>query len=167
MKQKKTIKSHPKQLSLAAPPSETEYEADFFKWTKCQANFLKKRQLDKLDIENLIEEIESLGRSDKRALRSLLNVLLVHLLKKKFQPEGQGNSNSWDSSIFNSTKQIQYLLQESPSLKSELKKMYQDVYEDARHQASFETTLEISIFPEKCPWLVKELFPNLEKKYDN
>lgn len=62
------------------------YEKDFFKWTKTQANHLKKKEFSKLDIENLIEEIKSLGRSEKRAIKSYLANLLLDLLKIECQP---------------------------------------------------------------------------------
>lgn len=168
MKTKKIIrKSNPKRLAISAPASakeELEYDKDFFKWTKTQVNLLKNRNLDKLDVDNLIEEIESLGRNDKRTLRSQTTRLLMHLLKQKYQPEGQGNSNSWSSSISNATREIKYLIEDSPSLKNELIKMYQKAYEDARQDASIETLLDIKIFPEECPWTIEELFPEMSKK---
>jgi Domain of unknown function DUF29 len=162
---KKTFKSNPKRLSIStSPKKELEYDNDFFKWTKTQVNLLKKRSLDKLDIDNLIEEIESLGRNDKRTLRSQANRLLMHLLKQKYQPEGQGNSNSWNSSILNATREIKYLLEDSPSLKNELRKMYPKAYEDARQDASIETCLDIKNFPKECPWAIEDLFPDLYPK---
>jgi hypothetical protein len=157
---KKSVKSNPKRLSLFAPPSfrkKLEYDKDFFKWTKTQAGLLKKRKLEDLDIDNLIEEIESLGRSDKRALRSHLIILLMHLLKKKYQPTGQGNSSSWDASIENSALEINLILEDSPSLKKELKLIYENSYAYARKKAAIETRLNIKTFPEKCPWEIQEI----------
>ena len=57
----------------------TTYTQDFYGWTQDQANLLRTGRLSDLDIENLIEEIETMGRSEKRALESRLNVLLMHL----------------------------------------------------------------------------------------
>lgn len=165
-KTKKTVKSNPKKLSVSVPISikeELEYDTDFFKWTKTQANLLKKGKLEDLDIDNLIEEIESLGKNDKRSLRSYIIVLLMHLLKQKYQPEKQKNSTSWQSSITNANRQIKMLIQDSPSLKNELIKIYPEAYEDAREDAAIETKLEIKTFPKECPWKIYEILPFLKK----
>ena len=164
---KKTVRANPKRLSIAAPVSSKKkllYDKDFFKWTKAQANVLKKGRLDDLDIRNLVEEIESLGRNDKRSLSSQTVVLLTHLLKLKYQPHGQGNSKSWHSSVLNSTREIKKLIKDSPSLKNELIKEFSEAYEDAKQSASVETGLDITIFPKACPWTIEELFPELYKK---
>lgn len=163
---KKTIKSNPKKLTLAHPRHKdaTSYDSDFFKWTQIQAGFLKTGQFTKLDLENLREEIESLGRSDKRSLRSHTIILLIHKLKQKFQPEGQGNSFSWTSSISNAALEIKLVLEDSPSLRNELVKMYSKAYQDARQQAAIETKLDINTFPEKCPWAIQEVLPFFKRK---
>jgi Domain of unknown function DUF29 len=161
---KKTVKSIPKRLSISVPKQKLEYDKDFFKWTKAQVNLLKKRNLDKLDIDNLIEEIESLGRSDKRALLNQTIILLTHLLKLKYQSKGKGNSNSWNSSILNATREIKVLIKDSPSLRNELIKVFSEAYEDARQSASVETQLSINTFPEKCPWEIEEILPFVPKK---
>lgn len=70
----------------------TLYESDFNLWLEKMATCLKERQLDQLDYENLIEEIESMGRSEKDALESNLKVLLMHLLKWQYQPDKRSNS---------------------------------------------------------------------------
>src|SRR4029078_2627774 len=97
-----------------------EYDRDFFKWTKTQSSLLKKGHLEELDASNFIEEIESLGRNDKRSLRSYMIVLLLHLLKLEYQSEKQQDSNSWKTSIFNATRDIKFLIEDSPSLRNEL-----------------------------------------------
>lgn len=161
---KKIIKSKSKPFVVSAPKKkELEYDKDFFKWTKTQANLLKKGEIKNLDIDNLIEEIESLGKSDKRTLRSQMKRLLTHLLKNKYQPEGKGNSNSWDSSINEAISEIQYVIEDSPSLKRELIKIYTKSYEDARQSACGETRLDIKKFPEECPWKIEEILPFLKK----
>ena len=139
----------------------SQYEIDFYKWTYSQADLLRNKNLDKLDIDNLIEEIESLGRSNKKSLKSQFIRLLKHLLKKEYQPEKQIDSNSWDFSIRNAKREILSIVQESPSLKNELIKMFDVVYEDSRFDASGETRLDLEIFPERCPWAIEEMFPEL------
>jgi hypothetical protein len=165
MMTKKIVKSRSKQCMISAPEEEKlEYERDFFKWTKTQAHLLKKRKLTQLDIDHLIKEIESLGKNDKRSLHSHTIILLMHLLKQKYQPEGQGNSYSWKSSMLNATRQIKLLLEDSPSLKKEFIKIYPKAYEQARQEAAIETQLDIEVFPEVCPWAIEEIFPFLKKK---
>lgn len=136
---------------------EVLYHKDFLKWTKKQVDLLKKGRLEELDIVNLREEIESLGKSDKRALRSQLTRLLMHLLKIKYQPEKQNNSNSWKNSTIEAKREIKYLIEDSPSLKNELKKLFNGSYEDARQDASKETGLNINKFPKECVWKLEEI----------
>ena len=168
MKPKKnTVKISEKKLTLSAlnKPSQSveEYEKDFFKWTKSQARLLKNQEFSKLDIVNLIEEIESLGRSEKRALQSYLEVLLMHMLKKKYQKKA--DTRSWDLSIKSSNHKVQQVLSDNPTLKSKLKDIVTDAYYSARLSAAAETGLDEKKFPEECPWSLKELFPYLEPKY--
>lgn len=128
----------------------SNYEKDFYKWTQVQASLLKKGEFSKVDLEHIIEEIETLGRSDKRALRGYLVVLLHHLLKNSFVPEQKGNSKSWDASIINSRRAIKRLIEESPSLKKECEKILDDCYEESREMAILDTGAEH--FPKELPW---------------
>jgi hypothetical protein len=139
------------------------YETDFSKWVKDQAKFLKKGEFEKLDMDNLIEEIESLGRSEKRTLESYLENLLMHKLKVKFQ-KLEIDSVSWALSIKEASYKAQKTLSENPSLKSKIKKIIEDAYFSARLKAAKETKLDIATFPEKCPWALTEIFPGLKKK---
>lgn len=158
---KKTIKSNAKKLTVSA--AKDLYDKDFYKWTKSQANLLQKGEFTKLDIENLIEEVESLGRSEKRTLSSQLEILLMHMLKAEYQPEKHGTS--WDLSIKYSRNKSKKTLDENPSLKPKLKEILKDAYSSARIDAALETGLEEDTFPEECPWSLKHIFPNLDKKY--
>lgn len=157
VEKKKTVKAHAKKLSLARLEPKIEYDQDFFNWTKKQASLLKNGRLAELDVDNLVEEIESLGRNDKRALRSYTIVLLLHLLKKKFQPDGEGNSDSWNASILNARREIKFLLEDSPSLKNELKKLFPKAYTAAREEAAVEAHLDIKKLPIECPWTIQEV----------
>ena len=131
------------------------YDKDFLKWTKHQALLLKNREFEKIDIDNLREEIESLGKSEKRALNSHLINLLMHLLKIEYQKSNQ--IYFWYQSISNARTEIMLLLKDSPSLKNEMKKIFKDSYIYARNKASQETGLEIHVFPENCPWEMKDI----------
>jgi uncharacterized protein DUF29 len=134
---------------------QNQYEKDFFGWTQKQKHFLHSKEFEKLDRENLIEEIESLGKKEKNTMESHLTNLTLHLLKSQFQPEKQ--SRFWDSSIKISKKHAIKTYKQNPSLKPHLKQILADAYESARLRAWDETDLDISFFPEECPWTIEEL----------
>lgn len=150
---RKNITSEAKKVT--SRKRQTAYDKDFFKWTRTQADLLKKKEYEKLDFEHLIEEIESLGRSEKRAIESHLTNLLLHLLKIKYQPKK--HTKSWDLSIKNSKHKIIILLKENPSLKTYLPKILKEAYFTARLAAISETSLEEKIFPEESPWNIEAL----------
>lgn len=154
-KMKRSVKK--KQLRrpvVRVPRRNNAYEKDFYQWTRTQANFLKNEELDKLDVRHLIEEIESLGNSEKRALESHISNLFLHLLKIKHQPSMR--SKSWDNSVKNATFQIKKILKANPSLGSKFKELSRDAYYVARLNASSETGLDESVFPKICPWEIAE-----------
>lgn len=109
---------------------DTLYEQDFVAWCEDTAAKLKNRDLENLDFENLIEEIESLGKSDRRELRNRLMVLLAHILKRMYvnSPE---NFAGWEVTIVEQRKQLKGLLKDSPSLKPYLREILAEVYADA------------------------------------
>lgn len=133
------------------------YETDFYQWSLQQAKLLKEKDFHHIDLENIIEEIESLSRSDKRALRSHLANLLMHMLKMQYQPEGIGNSKSWEKSIFTARNSIKNLINESPSMKKLIDEFIPESYESATYGAMAETNLILESFPKKCPWSVQEI----------
>lgn len=139
------------------------YEKDFFKWANDQAELLRNEEFTKLDMEHLIEEIESLGRSEKRTLLHYLENLLMHMLKVKFQPEK--HTKSWDYTIKESSFKAKKSLYENPSLKPMLKDIFKDAYFSARLMAAKETKMNENRFPEECPWKLNEIFTDLEEKY--
>lgn len=142
---------------------EIEYETDFVKWARNQTYYLKNKEFSRLDIDNLIEEIECLGRSEKRTLQSYLEILLMHMLKLKYQ-RGK-HTKSWDLSIKESNRKVQKTLSCNRCLKNDIKEILDDAYYSARLQAARETKLPEETFPEECPWNPTDLFPDLEKKY--
>ena len=107
-----------------APSS--QYETDFYAWANHQAALLRDGALNKIDIEHIAEEIESMGRSEKRELISRLTVLLTHLLKWQFQPERSGNS--WRLTIENQRDQLADHLAHNPRLKSQLERPIEKCY---------------------------------------
>lgn len=130
------------------------YDTDFNLWVETQVTALKEQRLEDIDLSNLIEEIEDLAKRDKKALRSHLKVLLTHLLKWQLQPAKR--SSSWKASISNARIEIADIFTDSPSLKNYLPTVVDQVYVGARTLAADETSLEISLFPDSCPYLLAQ-----------
>jgi hypothetical protein len=131
------------------------YDEDFHAWTVEQARLLRAGELSALDIENIAEEIESMGRSDKREIESRLTVLLVHLLKWQFQPAHR--SSGWSGTIREQRRRIEKLLRESPSLRLMLADAVAEAYAEAREDAGEETGLGPDAFPAECPFTADEV----------
>ncbi|MFN6516634.1 MAG: DUF29 domain-containing protein [Nostoc sp. CreGUA01] len=125
------------------------YERDFYLWIQTTTELLKQKNFTQLDLENLIEEIETMGRSEKKALRSNLEVVLMHLLKYQYQAEKR--SGSWRATIREHRKRLKEALLESPSLKPYFDEVFGECYDHARLLAADETELPIATFPEQCP----------------
>lgn len=126
------------------------YEEDFYLWIKTTAKLLQEKRFNEVDLENLIDEVETLGRSERKAIRSNLKVLLMHLLKHKYQP--QKRSNSWLSTIKEHRQRLRDDLKDSPSLKPYLQDIFQEIYQQARELAELETNLPLETFPLESPF---------------
>ncbi len=133
----------------------TLYEQDFCLWIETTANLLKEGQFSQLDIENLVEEIETMGRSEKNALKSNLIVVLLHLLKWRYQPEKR--SRSWKSSIFEHRRRLHEAFKSSPSLKPLFANVFAECYQYGRKQASIETGLSLTALPKESPFTIDEI----------
>ena len=131
------------------------YERDFYAWSRQQAELLRAGKLADADIDHIAEEIDSMGRTEKRELVSSLSVLLLHLLKWRFQPEKRGPS--WEASIRVQRNRLADHLDDNPSLKPILPKALASAYRDASLEVVAETGLQGSTFPEACPWTVDEV----------
>lgn len=123
---------------------------DLYAWANEQAALLRAGRLAEADIANIAEEIESMGRSEKRELVSRLVVLLTHLLNWQFQPALRGKS--WRLSVRNQRMALLRHLRDNPSLKSLVSEAVADAYESAVLEAARETELEPEDFPGVCPW---------------
>lgn len=133
----------------------TLYETDFYAWTQRQAGLLRAEEFSEVDWNNLIEEIETLGRSDKRELISRLEVLLTHLLKWQLQARKRGKS--WRATIAEQRRRLRGLLAESPSLRAQLDEFVTSTYPDAVQAAAIETGLPPQTFPPQCPWRAAQI----------
>ena len=126
------------------------YDQDFYAWANEQARLLRAGALSEADIEHIAEEIETMGKAEKRELVSRLAVLLAHLLKWQYQPERRGVS--WEVTIGNQRRALVRHLQDNPSLKSRVQEALADAYGDAKGDARAATYLPRETFPASCPW---------------
>ncbi len=140
-------------MSSAMTTNRVAYEEDFAAWAYDQAGLLRAGDLAALDLENLAEEIESLANRERREVRSRLRVILQHLLKWKFQPERQ--SRGWSSTIRTQRDDLGEVLNDNPSLRSELQAFLPKAYARSRENALDETGLYR--LPETCPWTIEQV----------
>ncbi len=142
-----TSKSSGKRTNII---SQTLYEQDYYQWLTITAEKLRQGKLAEIDVVNLIEEIEDMGRSERKAVRSNLRILLMHLLKYKYQPEKR--TNSWLFTIVEHRKRLQQSFQDSPSLKPYFLEVFDESYQDAIDLAAAETGLPRNTFPNQSPF---------------
>jgi hypothetical protein len=131
------------------------HELDFYAWTQQQVNLIKSGNLVDVDFEHLLEEIESMGASERRELISKLAILLAHLLKWQYQPSFRGRS--WQLTIKEQRRQLQRHLKDNPSLHARLDEFIADSYIDSVLLAAKETGLDESAFPVQCPYVEDDL----------
>jgi len=142
------------------------YDQDFFAWTQEQAKLIKEKSFDKLDLTHLMEELVSMGASEKRELESRLEQLLMHLLKWEYQPT-YINKKSWERSIKEQRKKLKRHLKDNPSLKNPdtFNERFIEAYDTAILKAAEETGLDETAFPVICEWTIaqildEEFYPN-------
>ena len=135
--------------------SKSLYDTDYLKWIKTTVEKLRVHDYSNIDWENLIEEIEDMGRSERRSLESNIVIVLMHLLKWQYQPELR--SGSWKGSIAEHRRRIRKSLKDSPSLKPYFEEVFAECYSDAVEQASAETGLSEETFPQLCPYTLAEV----------
>jgi hypothetical protein len=135
--------------------SNSLYDQDFFAWANQQARLLRAGKLAEADIDHIAEEIESMGRAEKRELISRLSVLLSHLLKWQYQPARRGAS--WEVTIRNQRRALADHLDDNSSLKARVAEAVARAYEDARGEAYAETGLPEAVFPLTCVWTFEQI----------
>ena len=131
------------------------YDQDFYAWANEQAALLRAGKLGQADIEHIAEEIESMGKTEKRALVSRLTVLLLHLLKWQHQPGRR--STSWQATIRVQRRDLIRHLRDNPSLKAVIPEAIADAYGDAVIEAASETGFPESTFPATCSWSFEQV----------
>ncbi|PWR18940.1 DUF29 domain-containing protein [Zavarzinia compransoris] len=140
------------------PPSSSKsglYDRDFYAWANEQAALLRAGKLAAADIENIAEEIESMGKTEKRELANRLAILFLHLLKWQFQPVRRGSS--WEATIRVQRRDLAVHLKDNPSLKSRVPEVIEQAYGNALILAADETGLPEITFPAKCPWSFEKI----------
>jgi hypothetical protein len=126
------------------------YDQDFYAWTREQAKLLRDGRFTDADIANIAEELDSMGRTEKRELASRLRILLAHLLKWAHQPDKR--SRSWAATIVTQRADLLDHLADNPSLAARRDEAVAEVYDTARRVAAAETGLAEDSFPATCPW---------------
>jgi hypothetical protein len=149
-------------MSLLKTDLKNLYEVDYLQWIETTVEKLRNQDYSSVDWGNLIEEIEDMGRNERRSLESNLIVVILHLLKWQFQPECR--SGSWEGSIIEHRRRINKAIKESPSLKPYLESIFAESYTAAVKQAKAETGLPLATFPQECPYsianVIDEFLPN-------
>lgn len=131
------------------------YQEDYYGWLQENAQLIREKRFSEIDVENIVEELESMGKSEKRELSSRLTVLLMHLLKWQYQTVKR--STSWRNTIAVQRIDIRELLEDSPSLKSEILDKIAVAYEKAQLAAEIETGIEKQNFPAECPFSLEQI----------
>jgi hypothetical protein len=132
-----------------------EYDQDFYSWIYKNIDLLKQRKFSEIDVDILIDELESMAKCDRRELSNCFMLLVAYLLKWQFQPEQI--SGSWKSSICEQRIKISKQLEESPSLKNTLEESILKSYPSAVILAAKELNLPITWFPERCLYSIEQL----------
>ncbi len=131
------------------------YEHDYWTWTQKQADALRRRSGNELDWDLLAQELDALGATEERELRSRYIVLMAHLLKWMHQPDRR--SRSWTNTLANQRADIANLFERNPGLKSVDQAIFAGAYPNARREASSETDLDLSVFPVEPPFTPEQV----------
>lgn len=131
------------------------YEQDFHRWLTANVAIIREGQLGEIDAEHIAEELEAMGKRERRELVSRLTVLLAHLLKWEFQPSHR--SRSWRNTLTVQRGELADLLEDSPSLRAELENYIDRAYSRARLLAEDETGLDAALFPAECPYALEAI----------
>ncbi|PSF35538.1 DUF29 domain-containing protein [Aphanothece hegewaldii CCALA 016] len=135
--------------------TKTLYEQDFYRWIETTVNLLQERRWTEIERENLIEELISIGKSEKRQLSSRIITVLEHLLKLAYwEQERDYNTRVWKNTIIEQRKKIELILRDSPSLRSQLVDIFPECYQDAKEVTQRKTGLS---FPDKSPFTIEQV----------
>ena len=136
------------------PPADDLYETDFYLWTQAQAALLRARRFAELDLAHLVEEVESVGGSEKREIRNRLSVLIGHLLKWTYQPGNR--SSGWVGTITEQRQQVNDILEMSPSLRGYPDQVFARAHLSGRVLAAKDTGIDFALFPAEPSFTVEQ-----------
>ncbi len=142
-------------VPTSPPTAGSDYEADFFAWTQRTAALLRERRFEEVDVEYVAEEVEDMGRRERRELIRRIVVLLSHLLKWQLQPDQR--SRSWKTTIVVQRAEIEELLADNPSFRVEVAKQLSRRWTAAVERAAAETGLDTVELPASCPWSAEQV----------
>ena len=140
--------------STPLPAKDTLYTSDFYTWTQVQADILRARRFGDLDIENLIDEVASVGASEKREIRSRLAVLITHLLNWTYQPGAR--SSSWRGTIDQQRTALDDIVSASPSLRWYPSEVFEACYRTGHLEAAEQTGIDFTLFAERPPFTIEQ-----------
>jgi len=131
------------------------YQEDYYGWLQENAQLIREKRFTEIDADNIVEELESMGKSEKRELSNRLTVLLMHLLK--WQHQTVKRSTSWRNTVAVQRIDIRELLEDSPSLRNEIGDKIAMAYEKAKLAAEVETGIEKENFSRNCPFSLEQI----------
>ncbi|HYN77193.1 MAG TPA: DUF29 domain-containing protein [Lamprocystis sp. (in: g-proteobacteria)] len=131
------------------------YDQDLYTWAMQTARMVREKRFSEIDCASLAEELESMGKTELRALESRLVVLLAHLLTWEHQPVQRGKR--WRRTLIEQRKRISRLLRDSPSLKPRLPEILADAYDSALRWAADETGMDEGDFPPICQYSIEQI----------
>jgi hypothetical protein len=153
-------------MGTATDPK-TLYDKDFYAWTQEQARVLRQAAADRLnvplDLENLAEEVEGMGRAERRAVESALACIVEHLLKLEFSPAADP-VQGWRRTIRRERRKLERLLEENPSLATQerleaaLKKAWPDAADEAAgSMEDYGEAAAVATMPTECPYGLEQI----------
>lgn len=131
------------------------YEQDFHRWLQANVEIIRLGNVNDIDAEHIAEELDAMGKRERRELVSHLTILLAHLLKWEFQPSHR--SRSWRNTLTVQRGELADLLEDSPSLRAELENYVERAYSRAHLLAEDETGLDAALFPAECPYALEAI----------
>ncbi len=133
------------------------YKTDFNSWIVAQTNSLRNGDIEALDLDNLIEEIESMASSEERELHSRFVSIMAHMLKLMCEPTSYATSG-WRKEIDSYRASTLHILKRQAKLKAHAQDFVDDAYQIARLEAVKGSECSVDDFPDTCPWTAEQLF---------
>ena len=136
-----------------------DYATDFYGWATETARKIRSGRLAEVNLEQVAEEIESLGKSEQQQLANRLVILLAHMLKWEFQPSQR--KGGWEATINEQRFRIKRLLAKNPSLEPLIEETIAEAYPEAVMSAVIDIgTMVEQDFPRTCPYTRGEILPD-------